>query len=99
MRNDGLAAQFGAFNVVALPQGGFLAGGTKDRGLWLSRFDADGNARWTEFHDPAKSAELEMTLQVILDVGNGSAAAIYSALIVNGRHQKGVIRVLHFPAT
>jgi len=87
-----------SFRVVALPSGGFVIAGVKDRGLWISRVTAAGVETWTEAHAPGASAELEMTLNVEMEARQGMVHVAYSAFIVEGRRQHQVVRTIRFEA-
>lgn len=85
------------FAVVAAPRGGFLVAGTKDRGLWVSQFGADGRAIWTETRTPTPpEAEMVFNLR-LLSVGD-TFFLPYTAFTLDGREQRQSIRVLKFQA-
>jgi hypothetical protein len=86
------------FRVAAVPSGGFIVAGTKDRGLWISRVTSDGAEVWTEAHDPMKTEDMEMTSQVEMASAKDTFLVAYTAFVVSGREQHQVVRTIRFVA-
>jgi hypothetical protein len=84
------------FRIAPVASGGYIVAGTKDRGLWLSRVRSDGAEVWTEWHEPEKSSDLEMTSNVELVSTQDIFVAAYTAFVVAGRRQRQVVRTIRF---
>lgn len=86
------------FRAAAVPSGGFVIAGVKDRGLWLSQVRMDGVEVWTEAHEPAKTPDLEMVFNVELASAQDVFVAAYTAFVVADREQRQVVRTIKFRA-
>lgn len=83
------------FDVAPVPSGGFVVAGTKDRGLWVTRYAADGTSVWTEHRMPEPSAP-EMVFNLRLFTRGETFVLPYTAFTVEDREQRQSIRVITF---
>jgi hypothetical protein len=86
----------GGFRIAAMPAGGYVVAGIVNRGLWVSRRDELGNARWTHARRPEETGELEIVTQVDLDASGDECVVTYSAFVIVDREQREVVRSLRF---
>lgn len=85
-----------SFRVSPVSTGGVVAVGIKDRGLWVSNINSDGNEVWTETHNPQSTHELELVANVELDAFDDEFVVAYTAWVIVEREQREVVRVLRF---
>jgi hypothetical protein len=87
----------GVLRLAALPGGGFLLAGVRDRGLWIARFDGRGQELWSDARTPAPP-QLELVSAVAL-LPRGTVLVVpYGAYVLEGREQRQVISVLRLRA-
>jgi hypothetical protein len=84
-----------AFDVASVPSGGFVVAGSRDRGLWLTHYDANGGVVWTE-HRPPQPPDAEMIFNMKLLAHGETFALAYTAFRTEGREQRQVVRALTF---
>ncbi len=87
-----------SFRAVPIASGGFIVGGMKDRGLWITRISSDGTQIWSDLNEPTKSTEMELVSHVELASVKDNFVAAYTAFVVVGREQRQVVRVIRFKA-
>jgi hypothetical protein len=85
-----------AFRAAAVPSGGFVLAGVKDRGRWLSRIDAAGAEVWTDARDPRAQKDAEIVTSIDLLARGDRLAAVYAAFTVQDRRQRKVVRITRF---
>ena len=83
------------FAVIATPSGGFVVAGSKDRGLWVSEYAADGKAMWTESRVPAPP-EAEMVFNLRLLIAGDTVVLPYTAFTIENREQRKSVRIVKF---
>jgi hypothetical protein len=88
---------FVRFVSARAPGGGFIVAGERDNALWLSKLRDDGTAVWTEARKPGPP-EFETVRNVDLLVDGDAAMAAYTAMVIRGRTQQRVVRVIRFNA-
>ena len=76
------------FRAAAVPSGGFVLAGVKDRGPWRSRIGASGAEVWTDAQDPRTRKEVEIVASIDLLARGDRLAAVYTAFTVEDRRQK-----------
>ena len=85
-----------AFDIAAVPSGGFVVAGTRDRGLWVTRYDSGAAVVWTD-HRPPQPPDVEMVSDLKLLGRSGTTLVLaYSAFVTEGREQRKVVRVVTF---
>jgi hypothetical protein len=84
------------FRAAAVPSGGFVLAGVKDRGRWLSRIGASGAEVWTDGQDPRTRKDAEIVASIDLLARGDRLAAVYTAFTVEDRRQKKVVRITRF---
>jgi hypothetical protein len=84
-----------AFDIAATPSGGFIVAGSKDRGLWVTNYDADGGVIWTDHRVP-QPPDVEMVFNLQLIARGDTFVLPYTAFTLEGREQRQSVRVLTF---
>jgi hypothetical protein len=83
------------FDIAPATSGGFVVAGTKDRGLWVTHYDADGRVVWTD-HTVPQPPDVEMVSNLKLFSRGDTFVLPYTAFTMEGREQRQSVRVLTF---